>query len=455
MSEQSRPSRNDGRPGDQRQTAEELELEWGADPRWDGIRRDYTADDVVALRGRVGEEHTLARRGAERLWEQLVRTRLPGAETRASADEAAEPQWVAALGALTGNQAVQQVRAGLQAIYLSGWQVAADANLSGQTYPDQSLYPANSVPAVVRRINNALLRADQIDATSESPSEIDWMAPIVADAEAGFGGPLNAYELMRSMIEAGAAGVHWEDQLASEKKCGHMGGKVLVPTSQHIRTLNAARLAADVAGVPTVVIARTDALAATLLTSDHDERDREFLTGTRTAEGFYEVRNGIEPVIARGLAYASYADLLWVESSTPDLELARRFAERIHRDFPNKRLAYNCSPSFNWKQHLDDDTIARFQRELAAMGYAFQFITLAGFHALNHSMFTLARDYEQRQMSAYVELQEAEFESELDGYTATRHQQEVGTGYFDLIATALNPSSATLALAGSTEQSQF
>ena len=301
----------------------------------------------------------------------------------------------------------------------------------------------------------SLLRADQIDATSEAPSAIDWLAPIVADAEAGFGGPLNAYELMRTMIEAGAAGVHWEDQLASEKKCGHMGGKVLVPTSQHIRTLNAARLAADVAGVPTIVIARTDALAATLLTSDHDERDREFLTGTRTAEGFYEVRNGIEPVIARGLAYAPYADLLWVESSEPDLELARTFAERIHREFPNKRLAYNCSPSFNWKRHLDDDTIARFQRELAAMGYAFQFITLAGFHALNHSMFTLARDYSQRQMSAYVELQEAELKSELDGYTATRHQQEVGTGYFDLIATALNPSSATLALAGSTEQAQF
>ena len=446
-----RETRRSIRLGDQRQTAAELQLEWSADPRWDGIRRDYTADDVVALRGRVGEEHTLARRGAERLWEQLQRTEIPAPDGTWASD----PHWVAALGALTGNQAVQQVRAGLQAIYLSGWQVAADANLSGHTYPDQSLYPSNSVPAVVRRINNALLRADQIDATSESPSGIDWMAPIVADAEAGFGGPLNAYELMRTMIQAGAAGVHWEDQLASEKKCGHMGGKVLVPTSQHIRTLNAARLAADVAGVPTIVIARTDALAATLLTSDHDERDREFLTGTRTAEGFYEVRNGIEPVIARGLAYAPYADLLWVESSEPDLELARTFAERIHQDFPNKRLAYNCSPSFNWKRHLDDDTIARFQRELAAMGYAFQFITLAGFHALNHSMFTLARDYSQRQMSAYVELQEAEFASELDGYTATRHQQEVGTGYFDRIATALNPSSATLALAGSTEQAQF
>ncbi|WP_243064364.1 isocitrate lyase [Humibacter sp. RRB41] len=444
-------AQNARRPGETTQTADELELEWSADPRWDGIRRDYTAADVIALRGRVAEEHTLARRGAERLWEQLQRTEVPSSDGTGSDD----PQWVAALGALTGNQAVQQVRAGLEAIYLSGWQVAADANLSGQTYPDQSLYPANSVPAVVRRINNALLRADQIDSTSDTSSGIDWLTPIVADAEAGFGGPLNAYELMRSMIEAGAAGVHWEDQLASEKKCGHMGGKVLVPTSQHIRTLNAARLAADVAGVSTIIVARTDSLAATLITSDHDERDREFVTGTRTAEGFYEVRNGIDPVIARGLAYAPYADLLWVESAEPDLELARTFAERIHRDFPNKRLAYNCSPSFNWKRHLDDDTIARFQRELAAMGYAFQFITLAGFHALNHSMFTLARDYSQRQMSAYVELQEAEFESERDGYTATRHQREVGTGYFDLIATALNPSSATLALAGSTEQEQF
>jgi isocitrate lyase len=350
---------------------------------------------------------------------------------------------------------VQQVRAGLTAIYLSGWQVAADANLSGQTYPDQSLYPANSVPAVVRRINNALLRADQISAGEDGADRRDWLAPIVADAEAGFGGPLNAYELMQSMIEAGAAGVHWEDQLASEKKCGHMGGKVLVPTGQHIRTLNAARLAADVAGVPTVVIARTDSLAATLLTSDHDERDREFLTGGRTAEGFYEVRNGIDPVIARGLAYAPYADLLWVESAEPDLELARTFAERIHRDFPGKKLAYNCSPSFNWKSHLDDDQIARFQRELASYGYAFQFITLAGFHALNHSMFTLAQDYAERHMSAYVELQEAEFASERNGYTATRHQREVGTGYFDRIATALNPHSATLALVGSTESEQF
>ncbi|WP_308798741.1 isocitrate lyase [Agromyces silvae] len=431
------------RPGDQTQTAVELQLEWDADPRWSGIRRDYTAEDVIALRGPVREERTLARRGAERLWQTLQQN------TGSAFEPQSEPRWAAALGALTGNQAVQQVRAGLEAVYLSGWQVAADANLSGQTYPDQSLYPANSVPAVVRRINNALLRAGQIEA------DRDWMAPIVADAEAGFGGPLNAYELMQQMIEAGAAGVHWEDQLASEKKCGHMGGKVLVPTGQHIRTLNAARLAADVSGVPTIVIARTDALAATLLTSDHDERDRPFLTGERTAEGFYEVRNGLEPVIARGLAYAEYADLLWVESAEPDLDLARRFAEAVHAQFPGKRLAYNCSPSFNWKRHLDDETIARFQRELASMGYAFQFITLAGFHALNHSMFTLAQDYAARGMSAYVELQEAEFASEASGYTATRHQREVGTGYFDRIATALNPASATLALAGSTEEAQF
>jgi isocitrate lyase len=432
------------RAGDQTQTAEDLQREWDTDPRWDGVRRDYTAEDVVRLRGGVREEPTLARRGAERLW-NLLHTE----------------EWVPALGALTGNQAVQQVRAGLQAIYLSGWQVAADANLSGQTYPDQSLYPANSVPAVVRRINNALLRAEQIDfaerAVGEAPGReaIDWLAPIVADAEAGFGGPLNAYELMSGMIQAGAAGVHWEDQLAAEKKCGHMGGKVLVPTGQHIRTLNAARLAADVAGVPTIVIARTDALAATLLTSDIDERDQPFLNGNRTPEGFYEVENGIGPVLARGLAYAEYADLLWVESAEPDLDLARRFAEAVHERFPGKKLAYNCSPSFNWKSHLDDARIASFQRELAAMGYAFQFITLAGFHALNHSMFTLARDYKERAMSAYVDLQEAEFAAEASGYTATKHQREVGTGYFDLVATALNPGSVTLALAGSTEERQF
>jgi isocitrate lyase len=425
------------RTGDQTQTTAQLETSWKTDARWNGVVRDYSADDVIALRGSVMEERTLARRGSERLW-QLIHSE----------------EWVPALGALTGNQAVQQVRAGLKAIYLSGWQVAADANLSGQTYPDQSLYPANSVPAVVRRINNALLRADQIE-TSEGSTAIDWLAPIIADAEAGFGGPLNAYELMTSMIEAGASGVHWEDQLASEKKCGHMGGKVLIPTGQHIRTLNAARLAADVAGVPSVIIARTDSLAADLVTSDIDERDRPFLTGDRTSEGFFRTRPGIDTVLARGHAYAPYADLLWVESSEPDLELARTFAESIHKEFPGKKLAYNCSPSFNWKSHLDDATIAKFQRELASMGYAFQFITLAGFHALNHSMFTLAKDYSERHMSAYVDLQEAEFASEASGYTATKHQREVGTGYFDRIATVLNPGSETLALVGSTESSQF
>ncbi|HEX4057255.1 MAG TPA: isocitrate lyase [Galbitalea sp.] len=431
----------DTRPGTQTQTAAELETQWKTDARWSGIDRDYSAEDVIALRGSVREERTLARRGAENLW-NLIHSE----------------EWVPALGALTGNQAVQQVRAGLKAIYLSGWQVAADANLSGQTYPDQSLYPANSVPAVVRRINNALLRADQVetsDPSTGSGTGIDWLAPIVADAEAGFGGPLNAYELMHSMIEAGAAGVHWEDQLASEKKCGHMGGKVLVPTSQHIRTLNAARLAADVAGVPTLIIGRTDSLAADLVTSDIDDRDKPFLTGDRTAEGFFRTTPGIETVLARGHAYAPYADLLWVESAEPDLALAKVFAESIHREFPGKKLAYNCSPSFNWKSHLDDDQIATFQRELGAMGYAFQFITLAGFHALNHSMYSLARDYSRRHMSAYVELQEAEFASEKDGYTATRHQREVGTGYFDRIATALNPDSETLALVGSTESAQF
>jgi len=429
------------RPGDQTQTAAELETQWKTDARWNGVVRDYSAEDVIALRGSVREEQTLAKRGAEKLW-QLIHD---------------EP-WVPALGALTGNQAVQQVRAGLKAIYLSGWQVAADANLSGQTYPDQSLYPANSVPSVVRRINNALLRADQIEhaeGVSSDGGATDWLAPIVADAEAGFGGPLNAYELMASMIAAGAAGVHWEDQLASEKKCGHMGGKVLVPTGQHIRTLNAARLAADVAGTSTLVIARTDSLAANLVTSDVDERDRPFLTGGRTADGFYETRPGIETVLSRGHAYAPYADLLWVESAEPDLELARTFAESIHGEFPGKKLAYNCSPSFNWKRHLDDTQVASFQRELSEMGYAFQFITLAGFHSLNHSMYTLARGYAERHMSAYVELQEAEFASEADGYTATKHQREVGTGYFDRIATALNPDSSTLALVGSTESAQF
>lgn len=426
------------RAGDQVQTADELRRSWASDPRWAGVERTYTAEDVVALRGSVGEENTLARRGAERLWRQLH-----------------EEDYINALGALTGNQAVQQVKAGLQAIYLSGWQVAGDANLAGQTYPDQSLYPANSVPAVVRRINNALLRADQIDVAENGAPTRDWLAPIVADAEAGFGGPLNAYELMKSMIQAGAAGVHWEDQLASEKKCGHLGGKVLVPTQQHVRTLNAARLAADVADVPTVVIARTDAEAATLITSDVDERDRPFITGERTDEGFYKVTNGIEPCIARAKAYAPYSDLIWMETGTPDLELARKFAEAVKADFPDQMLSYNCSPSFNWKKHLDDDTIAKFQRELGAMGFTFQFITLAGFHALNYSMFDLAHGYAREQMSAYVKLQELEFAAEERGYTATKHQREVGTGYFDRVATALNPDSATTALTGSTEEAQF
>ncbi|WP_030143418.1 isocitrate lyase [Mycetocola saprophilus] len=423
-------------PGDQHQSAADLSADWEINPRWAGIHRDYTAEDVLALRGSVLEEHTLAARGARRLWDLLHSER-----------------YVPALGALTGNQAVQQVRGGLNAIYLSGWQVAADANSAGQTYPDQSLYPADSVPKVVRRINNALARADQVSGTTDGVS--DWFAPIVADAEAGFGGVLNAYELMSAMIGAGAAGVHWEDQLASEKKCGHMGGKVLVPTGQHIRTLNAARLAADVAGVPSIIIARTDALAANLITSDVDPRDRPFVSGERTSEGFSPTTPGIDAVLARGHAYAPYADLLWVESAEPDIELARRFAESIHAAFPGKLLAYNCSPSFNWKRHLSDAQIATFQHDLADLGYAFQFITLAGFHALNHSMFDLARGYRDRQMSAYVDLQEAEFASEAHGYSATRHQREVGTGYFDLITTTLNPESQTLALAGSTESEQF
>ncbi|KSU53835.1 isocitrate lyase [Microbacterium enclense] len=437
MTIQATPAQQPLRPGDQTETADEIRAAWENDPRWDGIERTYSAEDVIRLRGSVREEATLARRGAENLW-NLIHTE----------------EYVRALGAYTGGQAVQQVRAGLKAIYLSGWQVAADGNLAGQTYPDQSLYPANSVPAVVRRINNALLRQDQIE-RAEGEVTQDWLAPIVADAEAGFGGPLNAYELAQSLIAAGAAGIHWEDQLASEKKCGHLGGKVLVPIQQHIRTLNAARLAADVAGVPTVIIARTDALAADLLTSDVDERDREFLTGERTSEGFYRVRPGLDAVIARGLAFAPHADLLWVETGEPDIELARRFAEAIHARYPGKKLAYNCSPSFNWKRHLDDAQIATFQAELAAMGYAFQFITLAGFHAVNHSMFDLARGYAERAMSAYVELQEAEFAAEAVGYTATRHQREAGTGYFDVVSTALNPDSATLALAGSTETAQF
>jgi len=416
-----------------------LHQEWATDPRWAGIERTYSAADVVRLRGSVQEEFTLARLGAERLWSLLQ-----------------EDGYVNTLGAMTGNQAVQQVKAGLRAIYLSGWQVAADANLAGQTYPDQSLYPANSVPAVVRRINNALLRADQITwAESGNEGAPHWLAPIVADAEAGFGGVLNAFELMKSMIAAGAAGVHWEDQLASEKKCGHLGGKVLIPTGQHIKTLNAARLAADVCGVPSLIVARTDAQAATLLTTDMDERDQPFVTGERTAEGFYRVRNGIEPCIARGLAYAPHSELLWMETSTPDLAIARKFAEAIKAAYPDQMLAYNCSPSFNWRAHLDSDTIASFQRELAAMGYKFQFITLAGFHALNESMFTLARGYADRGMSAYVELQDAEFAAEAGGYTATRHQREVGTGYFDLITSAISPDASTTALAGSTESEQF
>ena len=437
MTIQATPAPQPLRPGDQTETADQIRASWENDPRWDGIERTYTAEDVVRLRGSVREESTLARRGAENLW-NLLHTE----------------DYIRALGAYTGGQAVQQVRAGLKAIYLSGWQVAADGNLAGQTYPDQSLYPANSVPAVVRRINNALLRQDQIE-RAEGEITQDWLAPIVADAEAGFGGPLNAYELAQSLIAAGAAGIHWEDQLASEKKCGHLGGKVLVPIQQHIRTLNAARLAADVAGVPTVIIARTDALAAALLTSDVDPRDAEFLTGERTTEGFYRVRPGLDAVIARGLAFAPYADLLWVETGEPDIELARAFAEAIHARYPGKKLAYNCSPSFNWKRHLDDEQIATFQADLAALGYAFQFITLAGFHAVNHSMFDLARGYAERAMSAYVELQEAEFAAEANGYTATRHQREAGTGYFDVVSTALNPDSATLALAGSTETAQF
>ncbi|MCH7230260.1 isocitrate lyase [Glycomyces sp. L485] len=427
---------------DKNLAAERIALEWAADERWEHVARDYRPADVVKLRGRVTEEHTLARRGAEKLWKQLK-------------EDAATGGYTNALGALTGNQAVEQVKAGLRAIYLSGWQVAADANLAAQTYPDQSLYPANSVPQVVRRINNALMRADQIEFAEGVETVDDWLVPIVADAEAGFGGPLNAYELMKGMIAAGASAVHWEDQLASEKKCGHLGGKVLVPTSQHLRTLNAARLAADVEGAPTLIIARTDAEAATLLTSDIDERDAAFLTGERTAEGYYRVRSGIEPCIARAKAYAPYSDLLWMETGTPDLETARAFAEAVKAEHPDQMLAYNCSPSFNWKRHLDDDTIAKFQRELGSMGFTFQFITLAGFHALNYSMFDLAHGYAREGMSAYVDLQEREFAAEERGYTATRHQREVGTGYFDQVTSALNPSGSTLALAGSTESGQF
>jgi len=407
--------------------------------RFEGIVRPYSQADVQKLRGSVKIEHTLARMGATRLW-QLMQD---------------EP-YVAALGALTGNMAVQHVRAGLKAIYLSGWQVAADANTSGNMYPDQSLYPVDSVPAVVKRINQALQRADQIE-HAEGKRLHDWFLPIMADAEAGFGGPLNAFELMKNMIEAGAAGVHFEDQLASEKKCGHMGGKVLVPTSQFIRTLTAARLAADVMDVPTILVARTDADSAKLLTSDVDERDHPFiLKGERTAEGFYKIKHGIETAIARGLAYAPYADLVWCETSTPDLAQAKQFAEGIHKKFPGKLLAYNCSPSFNWKKNLDDATIQKFQIELGAMGYKFQFVTLAGFHSLNHGVFTLAKDYKARGMAAYSAFQEKEFASEKDGYTATRHQREVGTGYFDQVAEVISGGKAsTLALEDSTEAHQF
>jgi isocitrate lyase len=447
-------SHRNGAKSGKRQTAQT----WSRDGRFAGIERPYSIADVERLRGSVIIEHTLARRGAEKLWDLLH-----------------AEDFVAALGALTGNQAMQQVKAGLKAIYVSGWQVAADANLGGQMYPDQSLYPADSVPAVIKRINNALLRADQINHAEGSPRRvrpraekidppspgygaagIDWLAPIVADAEAGFGGPLNVFELIKAMIEAGAAGVHLEDQLASEKKCGHMGGKVLIPTSQAIRNLVAARLAADVSNVPTIIIARTDANAATLLTSDADERDRVFLTGERTAEGFFCVRAGLDQAIARARSYAPYADLVWCETSSPNLKEARRFADAIRGEFPSKLLAYNCSPSFNWKKNLGRATIAKFQRELAAMGYKFQFVTLAGFHTLNYSMFSLAHGYANRGMAAYSELQEAEFGAEERGYTATKHQHEVGTGYFDAVARAIaGGECSTAALCGSTEEAQF
>ncbi|MGZ0051409.1 isocitrate lyase [Brevibacillus gelatini] len=416
---------------------QQIEQSWNTE-RFKGITRPYSAEDVYRLRGSVQIEHTLARLGAERLW-NLLHTE----------------HHIKALGALTGNQAIQQVKAGLKAIYLSGWQVAADANLSGQMYPDQSLYPANSVPHVVKRINQALQRADQID-QAEGGTDTYWFAPIVADAEAGFGGPLNVFELMKSMIEAGAAGVHFEDQLASEKKCGHMGGKVLIPTQAAVRNLISARFAADVMGVPTIIVARTDANGAFLITSDIDPADQPFLTGERTPEGFFRLRGGLDAAIARGLAYAPYADLIWCETSEPNLEEARRFAEAIHAKYPGKLLAYNCSPSFNWKKKLDEETIARFQEELGEMGYKFQFVTLAGFHALNHSMFELARGYRDRGMAAYSELQQAEFASEVHGYTATRHQREVGTGYFDEVAQVIaGGTSSTTALTGSTEEEQF
>ncbi len=422
--------------------AQRLQKDWNENPRWKGIKRGYTADDVVRLRGSVAVEHTLAKRGAERLWRSVN-----------------EEPFVNSLGALTGNQAMQQVKAGLKAIYLSGWQVAGDANVAGEMYPDQSLYPINSVPAVVRRINNALTRCDQIQwmegKNPGDPGYVDYFAPIVADAEAGFGGVLNAFELMKAMIDAGAAGVHFEDQLASVKKCGHMGGKVLVPSREAVSKLIAARLAADVMGVPTVLLARTDAEAADLVTSDVDENDMPFITGERTVEGFFRTRNGLDQAISRGLAYAPYADLIWCETGKPDLAFARAFAEAIQKQFPGKMLAYNCSPSFNWKKNLDDATIAKFQRELGAMGYKFQFITLAGFHSLNYSMFNLAYGYARNQMSAFVELQEAEFAAAEKGFTAVKHQREVGTGYFDAVTTTIESEASTAALKGSTEDEQF
>ena len=419
---------------------EDLEKDWANNDRWNGVKREYSAKDVVRLRGSILPQYSLAEHGAKLLWERLNNM-----------------DYVHALGALTGGQAIQYVKAGLPAIYLSGWQVAGDANLSGEIYPDQSLYPVNSVPSVVERINNALRRADQIEWTENNGEATrEWMAPIVADAEAGFGGALNVFELTKSMIEAGAAGVHLEDQLSSEKKCGHMGGKVLIPTQQHIRTLTASRLAADVMGVTTVLIARTDALGANLITSDIDDRDKEFLTGERTTEGFFATEPGMATPIMRGLAYAPYADLIWCETSTPDLDEAKTFAEGIHAEFPDKMLAYNCSPSFNWRSHLDDETIAKFQKELGAMGYKFIFITLAGWHALNASAFDLAVGYEDSDMSAYVDLQDREFGMESEGYSATRHQREVGAGYFDDVSTVITGGSgSTLALSGSTEEEQF
>ena len=420
------------------QQVQALAKDWAENPRWKGVKRNYSAEDVVRLRGSVQIDHTLAKRGAEKLW-TLLQT---------------EP-FINALGALTGNQAMQQVKAGLKAIYLSGWQVAGDANLAGEMYPDQSLYPANSVPMVVKRINNTFMRADQIQ-WSEGKNDIDFFAPIVADAEAGFGGVLNAYELMKSMIDAGAAGVHFEDQLASVKKCGHMGGKVLVPSREAVEKLNAARLAADVSGTPTILLARTDAEAADLLTSDVDDNDKPFLTGERTVEGFFKTRPGADQAISRGLAYAPYADLIWCETGKPDLAFAKKFAEAIHAKFPDKMLSYNCSPSFNWKKNLDDATIAKFQKELGALGYNFQFITLAGFHALKYSMFNLAHGYARNQMSAFVELQEAEFAAAEKGFTAVKHQREVGTGYFDAVTQAIQQGqSSTTALHGSTEDEQF